>query len=148
MNEDDYIAQLTAALAKQSDSLRSKIGPLLANLPEKAQRLDLVIFPGQDGEGDFTVRGSLDGPDLFVLNKAIDSYAELISVKHTPEGFDPDVPMVDPFDTEFEVNDVLTDCVAKWLSDLWEESGPHSVSIPVTIVGHDDYGQTTPIELK
>lgn len=148
MNEDDYIAELTAALAKRTDSVQLKIAPLLTNLPEKAQRLDMEIFPSQDGEGDFSVVASLEGPDLFVLNKPIEPYSELISVRHTPEGCEPDVPMVDPFDTTFEVNDVLTDCVANWLSDIWKKTGPHSVSIPVTIVGHDDYGQITPVELN
>lgn len=148
MNEEDYIAELTVALAKQSDSTGSKIAPLLANLPEKAQRLELVIFCSQDGEGDFTVRASLDGPDLSVLNTAIEPHAELLSVRHTPSGFEPYVPMVDPFDTEFEVNDALSDCVAKWLSDIWHRSGPHEVSIPVAIVAHDGYGQTTPITLN
>jgi len=148
MNSDEYITELTASLTKHTESVGAKIDALLGHIPEKALRLNIEIFPSQDGEGDFSVRASLDGPDLFVLNKAIAPYADLIQVIHTPQGFDPDVPMVDPFDTEFEVNDVLTDCVAKWISDIWHASGPRSISIPVSIVGHDDYGQTTPIDLK
>jgi hypothetical protein len=70
-----------------------------------------MIFPDQDGEGTFGVRVSLTGPDLYVLNKAIEEFADIIDVKHTPTGLEPNVPLMDPFDSNFEVNDALSDVV-------------------------------------
>jgi hypothetical protein len=147
MTEDNFIAELSAALGNHSDAARDQILHLLASLPERAMRLDLQVFPSQDGDGFFTIRAGVDGPDLYVINKAIDAHADLFDVKYTEDGVKPSIPIVDPFDGEYPVNDIIVDCAAKWLQAVWASLGEIDCAIPIVIVGHDDYGTVTPVGL-
>ena len=61
---------------------------------------------------------------------------------------EPYIPTVDPFDIDFEANNIVVDCSAKWLAKLWSQLNTKDVQIPVLIVGHDDYGTITPVRLK
>ncbi len=147
MTETEFRDELLVVLSQHSDAACEGIGELLKAIPAKARRLDLVIFPAQDGDGFFTIRASVDGPDLFVLNKSISENAEIFDARYTESGVEPPIPIVDPFDTEYEVNDVVVDTAASWLQTVWESLGDVQIRIPVVIVGHDDFGTITPIEL-
>ena len=147
MSEDEFIAELSASLERQSDNAREQIPRLIGSIPQTATRLDLQIFPAQDADGFFNIRASVDGPDLYVINKAIDAHADIFDAKYTEHGIEPRIPTVDPFDVEYEVNDIVVDCAAKWLQNVWTSLGRIDCSVPVVVVGHDDYGTTTPVEL-
>lgn len=147
MTEDEFIDQLSAALQDHTDTARAQIPRLLGCLPQRATRLDLQVFPAQDGDGFFTIRASVDGPDRHVINKAIDAHAKLFDAKYTANGVDPAIPIVDPFDVDYPVNDIIVDYAAKWLQDVWRSLGDVDCPIPVVVIGHDDYGTVTPIEL-
>lgn len=147
MTEDEFIAKLSAALQNHTETARAQIPRLLASLPQRATQLDLQIFPAQDGDGFFTIRASVDGPDLYVINKAIDANADLFDAKYTANGVDPPIPIVDPFDVDYPVNDIIVDYVAKWLKDVWRSLDDVDCPIPVVVIGHDDYGTVTPVEL-
>jgi len=114
----------------------------------KAIQLNLEIFTSQDGDGFFSIRANLEGPDLYVLNKAIDKVADIFDPKYVDGEITPYIPTVDPFDIEYEANDVVVDSAAKWLSKLWGNLDVEKISIPTFIIGHDEYGTTTPIQLK
>ena len=111
MGEEEYKTKLRKILEENSETAIGKLELVFQELPQKSKRADLIIFPDQDGEGTFTVRVSISGPDLFVLNKAIEANACLIEVQHTPNGLEPNVPLMDPFNCSFEVNDALADVV-------------------------------------
>ncbi|TWT67589.1 DUF6389 family protein [Allorhodopirellula solitaria] len=147
MSESEFIAELTVVLDGQSDTARAQIPLLLASLPEPATRLDLQVFPAQDGDGFFTVRASVDGPNLYVINKAIDTYADLFDAKYTENGVQPPIPIVDCFDVDYPVNDIVVDCAANWLRTVWQSLGNIECRVPVVIVGNDGYGTVTPVEL-
>ncbi|EMI46296.1 DUF6389 family protein [Rhodopirellula sp. SWK7] len=147
MTESEFIAELTAALDRQSEPVRAQLPQLLAALPERATRLDLEIFPAQDGDGFFTVRASVDGPDLYVINKAIGSHAALFDTKYTESGVEPPIPIVDCFDVDYPVNHIIVDCTAKWLQSVWQSLRDVHCRVPVLVVGHEGYGTATPIEL-
>lgn len=66
----------------------------------------------------------------------------------TEKGLNPGLPLMDPWDEEFEVSDALTDCAANWLVEVWKGTGITSLDIPVTIESHDQYGDLAPIELN
>ena len=112
MSLEEYEQELNNALSLHSDAVGEKIRLMLSRIPERAEELQLVIFPSLDGEGDFSVRASLEGPNAFILNKAINEHAQLFDVYHTESGFSPELPMVDPFSSDFEVNDILCDTVS------------------------------------
>ena len=147
MTESEFIAELTAVLECHSDSVRAEIPLLLTSLPARARQLNLQVFPAQDGDGFFTIRASVDGPDLYVINKVIGTHAELFTAKYTESGVKHPIPIVDPFDVDYPVNDIVVDCAAKWLQSVWQSLGDIECRIPIVIVGHDDYGTVTPIEL-
>ena len=148
MSKDEFIAELLASLETHTDIAREQIPRLLKSLPQDATRLDLQVFPAQDGDGFFSIRASVEGPDRFVINKAIDAHADLFDARYTENGIQPHIPIVDPFDVEYEVNDIVVDCAAKWLQDVWASLGKVDCSIPVVVVGHDDYGTVTPVTLR
>lgn len=148
MQEQEYQVELSRVLHQQSEAATIRIRALISELPAKAKSLTFEVFPDQDGEGTFAIQGVLDGPDLYVLNKAIRDRAGIVNVVHTPEGLSPPVPLLDPESTDFSVNDVLVDCVAKWLQSVWSSIGEPLPSIPVSIVGHEGFGTITPLLLK
>ncbi len=148
MQEDQYISELIEVLQAQSEKASTCMKRVLERVPEKAQMLNFEIFPDQDGEGAFSVHANVDGPDLFVLNKQIESVASIFDVVHTPTGFEPSVPMLDPFETEFDYENVVVDCVAHWVKQLWGDQDNRNIFIPVAIVGHEGAGNATPIYLQ
>ena len=149
MKKEEYKNLLEKELIKNSEDALSAMKATIAALPEKSKHLYFEIFTSQDRDGFFSIRANLDGPDLYVLNKAIDNVADIFDPKFINGELKPFIPTTaNPFKIEYELNDVAVDCAAKWLSELWKQLDSNSVSVPVSIVGHDDYGTTTPITLK
>lgn len=146
MNQQDYQAALRRVLdAHTADALLTLQG-LFPRLPEKAREIQFGIFPDQDGEGTFSIVIGLDGPDLYVLNKAIDGYRHLFDVVHGEEGVSPAVPL---FGREpgFCVQDAIADTAADWLEALWEQGGRAVSPLPACIYADEEYGTTTPRSL-
>jgi hypothetical protein len=59
----------------------------------------------------------------------------------------PVVPLFDPFDQPFSVNDAIVDISMIWLKEVWAKSGGMSRGLPVTVEGEDGYGSTPVISL-
>lgn len=148
MKENEYRAELRKILDENSEETAKRLNLTLQNLPEKSESIELMIFPGQDGDGSFSVRVSLTGPDLYVLNKAIEDTADIFDVKYSECGLEPGVPMMDVFDSSFEVNDTLSDVVGEWLISIWSQTAIENINLPVMIVADEDYGTKLPIELN
>ena len=145
--EQEFVADLTQVLSRYTDTVRVKITRLLSNLPDQAIHLNFEVFASQDADGFFTIRANLDGPNLYVFNQAIASYAALFDTHYAETGIEPTIPLVDPFDVDYPVNDIIVDCTANWLKDVWQSLVDMKCTIPVMIIGHDDYGTVTPIEI-
>ena len=148
MEESKYKIELRKVLDENSSSALVNLNATLQSLPDKTKSVEIMIFPDQDGEGTFGVRISLSGPDLYVLNKTIENSADLINVIHTPDGLKPNVPLMDPFDSSFEVNDTLSDFVGDWLTSIWNQVDTENFSLPVTIVADEGYGLNLPTKLN
>lgn len=148
MEEKEYSIALRNVLDENSTIVLKKLNTVLKSIPEKTKSIEIVVFPDQDGEGTFDIRLTLTGPDLYVLNKAIQDSADLFDVIHTSEGLKPSVPLMDPFDSSFEVNNVLADVVAEWIQSIWNQSDKDHIEIPVYIVAEDDYGMNLPFKLN
>jgi hypothetical protein len=148
MEEQELERQLAIELEKHSETALKAMSDVIMSLPEKAIQLNFEIFPAQDGDGFFSIRANLDGPYLYVLNKAIDSVADIFNPKYVEGKIEPYIPTVDPFDIDYVANNIVVDCSAKWLSKLWSQLNSTNIQIPVLIVGHDDYGTITPVQLR
>ncbi len=144
MDETAYRTALRATLDAHDDPALERIRALLAALPEAAREIHVFVFPDQDSEGAFSVHVSLDGPDLYVLNKAIEPHRTLFEVVHGEEGFEPDLPMFGR-DPGFSVQDAIVDTAADWIEALWLRAG--QAPVPVMIYGDEDYGPSTPRQL-
>lgn len=148
MTRDEFVRSLRAVLEGHSRVAAERILQTLGSIPAAARGLDFQIMPSQEGDGPFSVSASLEGPDLYVLNKAIGGCASIFAVVHTGTGLDPPVPMVDPDDVEFEVNDTIVDVAAEWLQQVWRGLEIPAEGIPVRIVGEEGWGTKTPVALR
>lgn len=147
MTEEQLKKELAQELEKHSDVTIEKIKNVLKSLPSNTNRVNIEIFPSQDRDAFFNVRVNLEGPDLHVLKKEIDEIADLFDPKYTENGIEPYIPTIDPFDIDYEANDIAVDCAANWLKKMWLMVNTQDIIIPVYIVGHDGYGTVTPIKL-
>lgn len=145
MDETAYRTALRATLDAHDGPALERIRALLAALPAAAREIHVVVFPDQDGEGAFSVHVSLDGPDLYVLNRAIEPHRTLFKVIHGEEGFEPDLPMFER-DPGFSVQDAIVDTAADWIEALWPRAG--RAPVPVMIYGDEDYGSAAPRRLE
>lgn len=143
MTKHDYQEVLRRVLDAHSEAALQKLAGLFARLPDKAREIQFGIFPDQGGEGAFSVMIGLEGPDLYVLNKAIDGHREIFDVVHGEDGLVPPVPM---FSSEppFCVQDAIADAAALWIEMLWARGGRGVSPLPAMVYAHDDYGTDLP----
>jgi len=142
MTPEDFTANLRSVLDDHADVARNALRRLVARMPDKARALQLMVFTNQEGDGQFDVFGSIDGPDHYSINKQIADVKDIFTVRHTENGFAPAVPMVDPFDVGFNVNNTVIKCVSQWLHEIWRTTDGLAHAVPVLIVGHDGISTT------
>lgn len=93
------------------------------NLPEKAKSVKVGIHPDQNEDGMFSIMVHLCGPDLYVLNKAIADYRLLFDVKFIGGKLQPNVPIMDPDEVSFSINDLIVEVSIDWVKTIWDLSG-------------------------
>lgn len=147
MTRDEYIVAVDTVLQPRTRDAAAVLGHALKLLPAKTRSVELMIFVDDDGEGFLNVQVYLEGPDLFILNKAIAEYCSLFSVTMQESGFEPPLPLMCS-STDFSVCDVLTDCAAKWLRSVWQHTEKGDLSLPVFVYAHLDYGSIPPMKLN
>jgi hypothetical protein len=147
MTRDEYIQKVNAVLNEHTAQAAQRLGAALACIPAKTQKVEIVIFVDQDGEGCLDVRVTLTGPDLSVLNRAIAGHAELFGTRMTQTGFDPALPVMPARYKSFSVHDTLTDCAASWLPAVWSMTDRAGVNLPIIVVSHDGDGTIAPFDL-
>ena len=147
MTCDEYTKEVSVVLEAYRQHAASELLAALALVPPRAKLITLEIFVDQGGEGFLDVHVGLEGPDLYVLNKAIAPHARLFETRMTETGLTPTLPLMDVFGEEFSVHDALTDCAASWIASIWRQLSPN-VELPVIVQSHEGYGTTTPIKLN
>lgn len=136
----EYAEVLGGILAAHDATALAQIRGALEHLPEEARQLHFGVHPDQDGEGTFDVMIHLDGPDLYVLNKAIAPYRKLFEIKRVPGGLNVAVPLFDPDAVDYEVRDVIADTAMDWVTRLWPKVGGVSPDLPVLAFCDEDWG--------
>jgi hypothetical protein len=134
MIKQEYIELVTKALNAEAESIKTKFGNVISNPPAKATGIDVFTFTDQDGEGVLDIRVSMVGPEVYVLNKQIGDNAVLFD--STASG----LPMLDPFDLEFDACDTLVDLAAQWLKDELSKVDLDQATLPIRIFNPDGYG--------
>lgn len=138
MTADGYKAALHDILSTHAQPALDRLAAIRQALPPKARRVMVGVHPGQDEDGFFAVVVHLEGPDLYVLNKAIDPHRLLFEVRCIDGKMQPDVPMFDPDEVDFSVNDAIVDSCMAWLEGLWQQLG--GVGLPSVAFGEEGYG--------
>ena len=146
MDEHEYVLAVNAVLAEYTDEATVQLRHALDALPAKTKEVTIDVMVDQGEEGFLTVRVGVNGPDLYVLNKALKPFASLFDTVMTKDGFSPDLPLMSG--DEFEVGDVLTDCGAQWARELWAKANHAARGLPVTITSPEGYGTCLPISLQ
>jgi hypothetical protein len=146
-NVEEYRRVLLAVLRAHTDAALAKLEQINNVLPEKTRGIVIMVHPSQDPDGRFSVMVHLDGPDLYVLNKAIGDFRSLFDVQDAAGAVLPDVPLFDPFDEPFSVNDAIVDIAMVWIKELWATFGGMTMRVPVTMIGEDGYGTTPRVSL-
>ncbi len=142
VDAETYATQLAAILSQHTYHGASQIRAALANLPPKTRDMHIGIHPGQDGAGMFSVMIHLGGPDIYVLNKAIKDHRYLFDIRYMDGRLNVSVPLFDPDEVAFCVNDVIADASVAWVRDLWAQAGRTHPDLPVMVFCEDDYGHT------
>ncbi|TLX16044.1 DUF6389 family protein [Rhizobium sp. MHM7A] len=140
MTADEYKAALQSILSAHAPGTLERLNAIKHSLPQKARQVKVGVHPGQSEEGFFDIAVHLEGPDLYVLNKTIASHRFLFEVKCVDGQMQPDVPMFDPDEVAFSVNDVIVDTCIEWVESLWQQLG--GVGLPAVIFGDEGYGTT------
>ncbi|MEO0370837.1 MAG: DUF6389 family protein [Pseudomonadota bacterium] len=140
MTQAEYKAALLSALDSCRDEITNNVSGAIQNLPEKAKGFDIGVHPDQDQEGFLTVMIHVVGPDLYVLNKAIQDFRLLFKIRHEETGMSFGLPMFEPYGEEVPVGDVQVDTVAEWFGAFWPSVDDLAFQKPVTVVGADGFG--------
>jgi hypothetical protein len=148
MDKQEFINALVQELEKHSICVIEKWEMVLSILPSQTKAVSVIISPTQDGDGIFNIFVSLDGPDLYILNKQIHDHFQLFSPVHTSNGIEPYIPSVDPFDVDFEVNDTVINTVLPWLEKLWVKVKAEHMTIPISIDSDEGYGSKSSVQLN
>ncbi|MFK4730479.1 DUF6389 family protein [Agromyces mediolanus] len=148
MDASAYAAALRTQLDRASGAAEEKLARIVAAVPDAAEELQLLVFPDQDGEGGFSIVATLEGPDSYVLNRAIEDDRTLFEVVHGAQGPTPPVPMFAPGRAGFEVRDAIVDAASGWLEELWERAARGRSPVPGYIAGIDGWGTVDPVELE
>ncbi len=137
MTEEEYRFQLIKALNREKSSILSNINSFLQKIPSEAVRVNIIIAPNQDGKGGFCIHGGLNGPNLYHLNQNVFDWTRILEIKQGIDGFEPDVPMLNPLTTDFNVNDILEKICFEWIDHHWNEIDDAHVKVAITI--YSDY---------
>jgi hypothetical protein len=148
MTVDEYSQEVESVLQGHTQAAASRFSAALKLIPPEAEELVINIHVDQGGEGFLGIRLNLVGQNLYVLNKAIEAYAQLFDTKMTDAGLEPPLPLMDPFEEEFSVNDVLTDLAVTWIRGIWKKVDRNGFELPVTVVSAEGYGSEAPTKLK
>lgn len=119
MTKTEYREVLQNTLKSYTQSAVDMIFKIKTNLPEKAKSVEVGIHPNQDEDGIFSVMVHLCGPDLYVLNKAIADYRLLFDVKLIGGKLQPNVPIMDPGEVSFSINDLIAEVSIDWVKTIW-----------------------------
>lgn len=143
-----YRSTLISILESHIEEAGTTLMAALSKLPNNAREIQFGVHPNQDPDGMFSVVLHLDGPDLFSLNKAIEEHRVLFDAYTRGESVDNDLPMFDPFDQPFSVNDVIVEVAADWLEKIWSALDKKADCPPAVIFGEDGWGTGMPRHLS
>ena len=148
MDADTHARRLRVHLDAATPDAVRRLRALVDALPDAAEEVVVTVFPDQDGEGTLDVVVSLDGPDAFVLDRAVEPFRTLFEVVHGEDGPVPAVPLVAPGRAAYDARDLVVDTAAAWVVEVWDAAARGRSRLPGRVEGHDGYGTRVPLALE
>lgn len=142
-----YEQTLLSVLRAHSAAAVSSLQRIDRTLPEKARGLLIMVHLPQDAEGLFSVIVHLEGPDAYALQNAMGQDRTLFNVRFVEGRVVPDVPLFDPFDQPFDVNDAIVDAIMIWMTEVWAAFGGLGKRLPVRVLSPDGFGRRQSLTL-
>lgn len=96
MDAETHARRLRDHLDAAAPEAVRRLRTVVDALPDAAEAVVVTVFPDQDGGGTLGVVVSLDGPDVFVLNRAVEPFRTLFEVVHGEDGPVHAVPLLTP----------------------------------------------------
>lgn len=129
---------LEAALAAAAPEAEARLKAVVAAAPRAASRVEIGVFPDQDGMGQVDVLASLHGPDLFALNRAVEPHRLLFASTAAA----PALPALETMLEAEQVNEMLSDLCAAWAEARWRALG--EPRIPCRLFADEGRGNRLP----
>lgn len=149
-SQDAYREVLREAMNAAEDAALGKLHRAIDTLPWKIEKLLIGVHLGQDEEGGFNIHLHAAGPDLSVLNKAIQPWAGLFEGRTM--GFHDkraNVPMFDPYNLPYPVAETIIEEAMGWVQHVWTRAVFPRLPCPVELFAVDGWTeqQAGPITL-
>jgi len=138
MNEKaEYQSKLLGAMQSCNQSAIENIQGAIANWPVKATAFSFDTFIDQDAEGFVSVIITPDGPDSYVLCKAIEGFRDLFDVQVVDGKLNHALPLFDPDDVQFDIRTAVSETAFQWITFLIELVGKESFPVPIRFTNCD-----------
>lgn len=140
LSEQEFARIYREHLERYSESLIKEIKWMLEQpVRSDVSEIYVEVFPDEEGDGLVSIGMYFDG-----RNKKVD---------RTDKSFFPgrylgiaeyanDLPLIDieEYKEKFSVVDVTVELVKEWFVSCWKEADGHNYNLPVTLKGHEDFG--------
>ncbi|MGP6086768.1 DUF6389 family protein [Antarctobacter jejuensis] len=139
---DTYRDMLRLRFDQSEAAAGAALSAAVAALPDKARGLEIGVHLSQDGDGGFDIVLHAIGPDLYVLNKALEPHRTLFAGRTNAfEGTPANVPAFDSANPPFDVANVIFDEGIAWIVRLWQQFGSDSLAVPVDAFAEDGWAK-------
>jgi hypothetical protein len=140
LSEQDFARIYKEHLERYSEFLIKELNWMLEQpLRSDVTEIYVEVFPDEGGDGLVSIGMYFEGK-----NKKVD---------RTDKSFFPgrylgiaeyanDLPLIDieEYKKKFPVVDVTVELVKQWFASCWKEAGGENYKLPVTLAGHEDFG--------
>ncbi|MGW7532987.1 DUF6389 family protein [Amycolatopsis sp. NPDC054798] len=125
MDTGEYRAAVTGILGSAAQETFARLERFWAAArAAEAEGIVVDVFVDQDGEGPFDVWARFAGRDAFALDRRFDDDRQLFGVVWGEAGWEPEVPPRPRGWTRDELEAVLVEVVAEWISPLIPAGAP------------------------
>jgi len=134
-------------LQRHSNELIEEIKIMLSKpVHSDVTEICVEVFPDEYGDGYVSIEMFFDGE-----NKKVDRQDKSFFPGRTMSFADNvrDLPLIDveSYDDNFPVTDITVELVKQWFAFCWERAGGSVYQFPVTLKGHEDFGNGKTIKL-
>jgi hypothetical protein len=147
LTEEEFARIYRSQLERHSEALIAEIKTMLSQpVHPDVSEIQVEVFPDQDGDGYASIEMYFEGRNKKVDRKDQSFFPgrSLSFAKYVD-----DLPMTDmeAYEDSFSVTDLTVELVKQWFASCWEAAGGKIYQLPVSLEGHEDFGDSDVIKL-